>query len=128
MPTGIHANEIHTDITNHFLGMGVIGGLPLMLLFILVLIAAFRAVGQALRRSETASVKHRFLAWTLGAILFGHTINFFAISLFDQSIVFFYVVLAAIGAIQRGGRRRSCPTKVDHFEREDGRRGPARRN
>ena len=42
MPTGIHANEFHTDITNHFLQMGVLGGLPLLLVFVLVLIAAFR--------------------------------------------------------------------------------------
>lgn len=105
MPTGIHANEIHTDITNHLLGVGVMGGLPLVLVFILVLVAAFRLAGRALRESKTAPFEQRFLIWTLGAILFGHVMNFFTISLFDQSIVFFYLILAAIGAVQ--SRKRS---------------------
>src|SRR5207253_439216 len=39
MPSGIYANEIHTDITNHFLEMGVWGGLPLLSLFVLALYA-----------------------------------------------------------------------------------------
>lgn len=100
MPTGIHANAIHTDITNHVLTMGVMGGLPLMFLFIMTLVAAFCAVERALRENESASIEHLFLIWTLGAILFGHVMNFFSISLFDQSVVFFYLVLAAIGAVQ----------------------------
>ena len=100
MPTGLSAYEAHTDITNHVLAMGVWGGLPLMFLFIMTLVAAFRAVGLALREHESAPMEHPFLIWTLGAILFGHVANFLAISLFDQSVVFFYLVLAAIGAVQ----------------------------
>lgn len=100
MPTGIHANAKHTDITNHFLGMGVTGGLPLIFLFIMVLVAAFGIVGMTLRENESAPMEHRFLIWMLGAILFGHVCNFFSISYFDQSIVFFYLVFAGIGAVQ----------------------------
>jgi hypothetical protein len=100
MATGLHAYEAHTDITNHLLAMGVWGGLPLMFLFIMILVAAFRAVGLALREHESAPLEHPFLIWTLGVILFGHVVNFLAISLFDQSVVFFYLVLAAIGAVQ----------------------------
>jgi len=100
MATGIYANPNHCDMTNHILGMGVKGGLPLMFLFIMVFFAAFRAVGTALRNNESASPEYRFLIWTLGAILFGHVWNFFSISLFDQSIVFLYLILASIGAVQ----------------------------
>jgi hypothetical protein len=100
MATGMYANNIHVDITNHFLWIGVMGGLPLMLIFIMVLVAAFRRVGRVLRESEGATIEHSFLIWTLGAILFGHVWNFFSISLFDQSIVFLYLILASIGAIQ----------------------------
>jgi O-antigen ligase len=99
MPTGTHANEVHSDITNHYLQMGVMGGLPLMLVFILVVVAAFRAVGRVLREKNATTQDH-FLAWTLGAILFGYVINFFSISLFDESDVFFYLVLGGIGAMQ----------------------------
>jgi len=100
METGIYANQHHTDITNHLLGMGVMGGLPLMFLFIMVLIAAFNAVRKVLRNYADSSAEHCFLIWTLGAILFGHVWNFFTIPLFDQSVIFFYLILASIGAVQ----------------------------
>jgi hypothetical protein len=99
MPTGIHANAIHTDITNHYLQMGVWGGLPLMFLFIGVLWVAFKHVSRALKFSANAPLGQRLLIWTLGAILFGHAANFFSISYFDQSVVFLYLVLAAIGCL-----------------------------
>lgn len=100
MATGIHANERHTDITNHILGMGVTGGLPLMIVFVAILIAAFAAVGKALRANQDAPVLQQRLIWTLGAIMFAHIANFFSISLFDQSVVFFYLVLGCIGCLQ----------------------------
>jgi hypothetical protein len=100
MPTGIHANEFHTDITNHFLEMGVWGGLPLLICFVLILSAAFRAVGTALRQHEGLSPRQGFLIWTIGVMLFGQVMTFWSISLFDQSVSFFYLVLATIGAVQ----------------------------
>jgi hypothetical protein len=115
MPSGIHANDFHTDITNHFLAMGVMGGLPLMAVFVALVGVAFASVGRSRKALEAAAGSapaakgkdkdkdkaiptDAFLAWTLGALLFGHVVNFFAISLFDQSIVFFYLVLACIGS------------------------------
>jgi hypothetical protein len=125
MPTGIQANAIHADITNHFLGMGVMGGLPLMLLFVMVLIAAFRGVGRVLlANSGGGSLDQGFLAWTLGAMLFGQVMNFWSISLFDQSVSFFYLMLVCIGAVQvqmavaartrsvRAERRRQEPERL----------------
>jgi hypothetical protein len=100
MATGIYANTNHTDITNHLLGIGVMGGLPAMFLFIMVLVAGFGKVGRALRENKNASMEQRLLIWTLGAILFGHVWNFWSISLFDQSVVFFYLILASISAVQ----------------------------
>ncbi len=40
-----------------------------------------------------------FLMWTLGAILFGHAITWMSISYFDQSVVFLFLLLAAIGSL-----------------------------
>lgn len=111
MPTGIHANEIHTDITNHLLGMGVMGGLPLMLIWVMVIVAVFSQIGKMLRQNENMPIEQQFLIWTLGAIMFGHTINYFSISYFDQSIVFFYLVLASISAVQYGESSATVVTK-----------------
>ncbi|MDW8309174.1 MAG: hypothetical protein RMK20_07350, partial [Verrucomicrobiales bacterium] len=100
MPTGVHWSANHTDITNHYLQMGVLGGLPLMLLFMGVIAAGFVAVGRALRRNRTAPVHERFLIWTLGAILFGHAMTFLSVSYFDQTVVYLYFALAAIGSLR----------------------------
>jgi hypothetical protein len=100
MATGIYANTNHTDITNHLLGIGVMGGLPAMFLFIMVLVTGFGKVGKTLRENKNASMEQQFLIWTLGAILFGHVWNFWTISLFDQSVVFLYLILAGISAVQ----------------------------
>jgi hypothetical protein len=102
MASGVPANPNHTDITNHFLAMGVKGGLPLMLLLGLAVFLAFRMVGRALRARGHPDAGDPFLAWTLGALLFGHLVNFFGISLFDQSVAIFYLVLACIAALCAG--------------------------
>jgi hypothetical protein len=98
MPTGAAWNEDQADITNHYVKIGVLGGLPLMLLFISVLIAGFMSVGRALRLKENQP-DEQFLIWTLAAILFAHAATMISVSYFDQSIVFLYLVLAAIGSV-----------------------------
>jgi hypothetical protein len=100
MATGQHGNDQHADITNHFLAMGVGGGLLLIFLFIIVLVVAFNLVGKTLRENENAPIEHSYLSWTLGATLFGYVWEFFSISLFDQSVVFFHLILASICAVQ----------------------------
>ena len=100
MPTGIYANSDQTDITNHFLAMGVIGGLPLLGLFVWVMVAAFSAVGRTLRLWAEAPAGQRFMMWTLGAIMFGHVTTFMSISYFGQAITFLYMQLACIGSLQ----------------------------
>jgi len=98
MPTGISVNEASADLTNHIIQMGVWGGLLLAFLFIGILAAAFSIVRRALRLNAGAPREQRFLIWTLGAILFGHVTNFFSIAYFDQSVVFFYLLLAGIAS------------------------------
>ena len=86
-----------TDITNHYIQMGVWGGVPLLSIFVACLWAAFSCVGKMLRARDKLSRRERFLVWTLGSILFGHAVTFFSISYFDQAnVVLFYCVLAVI--------------------------------
>lgn len=99
MVTGAAWSSDQADITNNYIKMGVLGGLPLMLLFIGVMVAGFVSVGKALRLSLDAPVEKRFLIWTLGSILFGHAATMLSVSYFDQSVVFLYLVLAAIGSV-----------------------------
>ena len=99
MPTGVSWNENHTDLTNHYLQMGVLGGLPLMLLFIWILWTAFKAVGESLHATSGRSEPEQFMIWSLGAALFAQAVTFVSVSYFDQSFVFLYLTIAAIGSI-----------------------------
>jgi hypothetical protein len=97
MPTGVIWSADHTDITNYYLSLGVAGGLPLVLLFIAQLWTAFAYVGRALRPGAVAS-NEIVLYWGLGAALFAHVVTCVSISYFDQSYLFLYLTLAAIGS------------------------------
>lgn len=99
MPTGVPWNTDHTDITNYYLEMGVTGGLPLMLLLIAVLTAAFTSVGQTVRCTPDQPL-YRFMVWTLGASLFSHAATFISVSYSDQSVIFLYLTLASIASAQ----------------------------
>jgi hypothetical protein len=99
MASGVPWSPDQADITNYYIRMGVDGGLPLMLLFIYILVVAFRLVGTALSNSQGQPFEQQFMIWTLGAILFGHAATWMSVSYFDQTVVFLYLILAAIGAV-----------------------------
>jgi hypothetical protein len=120
MSSGVYANDRHVDITNHILAMGVLGGLPLLIVFVAILTCSFRDVGRALQQRADAAIGDRIFVWTLGALLFGHLMNFWAISLFDQSVIFFYLMLAAIQCVVRQPLRTlqtRAPTRAGHGEK-----------
>ena len=97
MSYGVGWSGDHVDITNYYVNMGVYGGLPLMLLFIAILAKAFSFVGRETSMQGESGVEDgsRFVLWALGSALFVHAVSFMSISYFDQSVVFFYLVLAA---------------------------------
>jgi hypothetical protein len=98
MPTGVIWSPDHSDITNHYLHLGVVGGLLSMILFIFILRLGFVLVGRSLRFTGVHS-DWGFAVWCLGSALFAHTITFVSVSYFDQSIVFLYLLLGAIGSL-----------------------------
>ncbi|NOR79746.1 MAG: hypothetical protein GQ529_02765 [Methyloprofundus sp.] len=93
---GVPWSANHVDITNHYLVMGVKGGLPLMLLWIAILIKGFSFVGQTLRQETSLPPESRFMMWALGSSLFAHAVTFISVSYFDQSVLFIYLTLAVI--------------------------------
>ena len=97
MPTGVSWSPDHTDITNHYLKMGVLGGIPLMVLFILQLWRGFKYVGRVVRNHPSPDVQ--FLAWALGSALFAQAVTCIGVSYFDQSFLFFYLNLAMISCL-----------------------------
>jgi hypothetical protein len=98
MPTGVSWNPNHTDITNQYLTFGVVGGFPLMVLFIAILVTAFKYVGEIIRGNSELPTGDQFFVWALGASLFANAATCVSVSYFDQSFLFLYMTLGAIGA------------------------------
>lgn len=99
MPTGVSWSPSHTDITNHYLHLGVIGGMPLMIIFIVILVKGFSFIGQILRDRTDLPPESQFMVWALGSSLFVHMITFVSVAYFDQSFVLIYLTLGAIGSL-----------------------------
>ena len=99
MPTGVTWSPNHTDITNHYLQLGVQGGLPLMLLFIAIFAVGFAQVGRVVQTEESLGRGRAFFAWALGASLFAHAATAVSVSYFDQSVAFIYLTLATIATL-----------------------------
>lgn len=84
MPTGVSFSPDHADLTNHYIALGVFGGLPLLLSFLALLVTAFHRVGQ----------QSSFFSWALGSALFAIAVTSVSISYFDQSILWLYMTIA----------------------------------
>jgi len=107
MYSGNPANPNSADITNQYLANGVMGGLPLMAIFIMVLLSAFRRVGRAVDAASRLSAADQYVVWIIGACLFGHAMNFVSVTFWDHSIASFLLLLGAIGAIQSEAEAQS---------------------
>jgi hypothetical protein len=100
MATGVSWSPDHTDITNQYILMGVIGGLPLMIVFIALFVKGFSFVGQELKERQEMDLRQQFFLWSLGVSLFAHMITCVSVSYFDQSFIFLYLTLGAIGSMR----------------------------
>ncbi len=99
MPTGVWWSDDHTDITNYYLKMGVIGGLALMLSFIAMLVSAFRTLGRTMKTPRVSGGEDHWLLWCLGSALFAHVITFFSVYYYDQSFVLFAFPLGLVPGV-----------------------------
>jgi hypothetical protein len=86
------------DTANMYVNEAVRGGLVTLLLFVAVLVMAFRGVGKILAESKDDRGRYLF-AWALGVALFAHCMMFIAVSYFGQIIVVWYLLLAAIASL-----------------------------
>lgn len=99
-PSGVPWSPDHCDITNYYIAHGVKGGLPLMLLYILVVWWGFRYVGALLRARVDAPTGNEFLIWALGASIFAQAISSISAAYFDQSILFVYFPMAVLASLR----------------------------
>lgn len=89
----------HTDITSHYIQLGVWGGVLLIVLFLLTLKHAFDAVGRAVDEQSGLPSHIQFPLWSFGAQLFAIAVTGLSVSYFDQSIVFVYLAVGTLGSV-----------------------------
>ncbi|HEY5705669.1 MAG TPA: O-antigen ligase family protein [Terrimicrobiaceae bacterium] len=103
MPTGVSWSPNHTDITNHYLAMGVNGGLPLMLTFIAILLKCFQSLGRRMAELRDADDPSEFVLWLVGGAIFAHSLTFLSISYFDQTNALIWIVVGIVPGICSAG-------------------------
>lgn len=96
MPTGVSWSPDHSDITNHYLKMGVIGGLPLMLALLAILYRSFKSLGARMQALRPDYDPREFVLWCAGSALFTHAITFLSVSYFDQVNVLFWMTVGVM--------------------------------
>ena len=92
------------DITNHYVSLGVGGGLISVVLFITFIKSGYSAIGKAmLRLREREEMEGGLLLqstlWGVGAMFCAHTINLTAVLYWDQSYVVFYIHMAMVSSL-----------------------------
>ena len=83
------------DVDNAYVGAGLSGGLLSFVLFIAMLVYAFKLIGRARARAEN-NPNELSLTWVLGTALFANVVAYFGIVYFDQAIVAWYALLVMI--------------------------------
>ncbi len=85
------------DLANQYVQTAMNGGLLGLIFFIAIIVYGFKYLGRA--RRATSDKKQAIFFWALGAALLAYTVAFFGISLWDQSVVLWYALLASIAAV-----------------------------
>src|SRR5205807_9208175 len=98
MPESWNSPE-EVDITSQYIAAGINGGLLALLLFIVIIVRAYRSLGCALAEVRSESGKNEWILWCLGATLFGHLMNFFSVSYFDQMHVVWWGFLGIVSSV-----------------------------
>ena len=85
------------DTANWYVGICDASGLVPFLLFVAIIVHAFKYLGKA--RKGVTDKKSQLFFWALGCSVLANVVAFFGISYWDQTQVAWYALLAAISAV-----------------------------
>jgi hypothetical protein len=89
-------NPGNMDIINNYVSEGLGGGIVKLGLFIAMIVACYKVIGQLVCTPNFLSLGQRIFIWSLGVCLTSHCISFFSVVYFDQIVVMWYWILAVI--------------------------------
>jgi hypothetical protein len=90
------------DAANQYVSTGESTGLLSLILFIAAIVYCFKYLGKA-RKAAGRSSQQAWFLWLLGAALFSNLIAFMGISYYDQTSIYWYLLLAMIVAATGAG-------------------------
>lgn len=96
MASGTRSNPNHVDLTNYYIHLGVIGGLPLLTCLVFIILISMRDLSRSMSLLRQANDHREFYFWTLGVALVTHAFSFVSISYFDQMYIYFYFLIGLI--------------------------------
>jgi hypothetical protein len=99
MQTGSIWSADQADLPNYYIRMGVTGGLTLLLLFVAIIAQAFRSLGRRMRSMRADGDRRERTLWCVGTTLAAYAVAFISVTPFDQSYVFFCLLLGAVPGI-----------------------------
>jgi hypothetical protein len=107
------------DVTNQYILEGICGGLVTLVLFVWIIVVAFKTIGRSLARAKRAGDKRvSLLIWAAGASVVSHVAAFFSVSYFDQNLFNWYALLAVVALFGTLNSRRAAITDVAGVTRD----------
>lgn len=86
------------DVSNGYLRIAADGGIVPLVLFIIIIALCFRHIGRMIFLASD-NVEDQKLFWVLGSAMFAYVVGFIDVSLWDQTIMVWYFVVAIIASI-----------------------------
>jgi hypothetical protein len=108
IPYGVPWSENHADITNYYIKMAVLGGLPLTVTLLGLLTAAFRTLAREIARHRLQNQRAEFTLWCVGVSLAAYCLAFIGVAPYDQSASFIFILLGAITGVTANSRVTSA--------------------
>ncbi len=105
MPYRLPQNPNHCDLTNYFIHIGVIGGVPLLVCLLWIVYRSFKLLNN--QSSSQAGDSDLFQVWCSTCALAAFCISALTISYYDQVYVFFYLLISATQVIPISARTSS---------------------
>lgn len=96
MWSGVSWSDRHTDITNYYIHLGVLGGVGLSLTFIAIMYLSFLKVGEALKKTNYTASAENLSLWCLGSSLLSQAVGMLSISYFDQMYAILYITIGMV--------------------------------
>ena len=111
------------DLSNQYVLIADQAGLIPLIAFLIILVLAFRYVGNARKAIATVgNGRMEFFMWTVGACIFANVVAFFGIGYFDQTVVAWYAILAMIIVITNFARVTPPEIRTDSLTDTSGHR------